>query len=244
VLIKDLSAGQILPEPVESCTGGFVWSPDSRWLFWIWRDDNGRPAKVFRRPAWGGSVDDVLIHDEPDDGFFLSVGLTSSRAYIVIGSGDHETSEVRLIPAEDPTAEPMVVEPRTPGLRYDIEHWDGRFMVHTNADGAVDFKVMTAPLSDPSRANWAEWAQYTPGRYVVGVDAYKDWFVQLVRENANNSILLTQRETGAEHAIAFDEDAYALSLAGGYEFDTQTLRFVYESPTTPRQWFDYDMAKR
>jgi oligopeptidase B len=244
VLIKDLATGAVAPEPVESCTGGFVWSPDSCWLFWIWRDDNGRPAKVFRRPARGGSADDVLVYDEPDDGFFLSVGLTSSRAFIVIGSGDHETSEVRLIPAEEPTAEPKVVEPRTPGLRYDIEHWDGRFMVHTNAGGAVDFKVMTAPLSDPARANWAEWAPHAPGRYVVGVDAYRDWFVQLVRENANNSILLTQRGTGAEHAIAVDEDAYALSLAGGYEFDTQTLRFVYESPTTPRQWFDYDMATR
>jgi oligopeptidase B len=137
-----------------------------------------------------------------------------------------------------------VVEPRTPGLRYDVEHWDGRFLIHTNADGAVDFKVMAAPLADPSRRAWTDWAPHRPGRYVVGIDAYKDWFVQLVRENANNSILLTQRATGAEHAIAFDEDAYALSLAGGYEFDAPTLRFVYESPTTPRRWFDYDMASR
>jgi oligopeptidase B len=244
VLIKDLQTGEVLPEPVESCTGGFVWSPDSAWLFWIWRDDNGRPAKVYRRPARGGAADDVLVYDEADDGFFISVGLTSSRAFIVIGSGDHETSEVRLIPAETPTAEPKVVEPRTPGLRYDLEHWDGRFLIHTNADGAVDFKVMSAPLDDPSRANWAEWAPHRPGRYIVGVDAYRDWFVQLVRENANNSLLLTERATGAEHAIAFEEDAYALSLSGGYEFDTTTMRFVYESPTTPRRWFDYDMATR
>jgi oligopeptidase B len=230
ILVKDLATGEVLPGPVESSTGGFVISPDSRWLFWIWRDDHGRPAKV--------------VFDEPDEGFFISVGLTSSRDYIVIGSGDHETSEARLIPAEDPTAEPRVVEPRTPGLRYDVEHWDGQFMIHTNADGAVDFKVMTAPLADPSRANWTDWAPHRPGRYVVGIDAYRDWFVQLVRENANNSLILTERGTGAEHAVAFDEDAYALSLSGGYEFDTTTLRFVYESPTTPRRWFDYDMATR
>jgi oligopeptidase B len=244
VLVKDLATGAVLPEPVESSTGGFVISPDSRWLFWIWRDDNGRPAKVYRRPLRGGAADDVLVYEEADDGFFISVSLTSSRGFIVIGSGDHETSEVRLIPAEDPTAEPRVVEPRTPGLRYDVEHWDGRFLIHTNADGAVDFKVMAAPLADPSRGAWTDWAPHRPGRYVVGIDAYKDWFVQLVRENANNSILLTQRATGAEHAIAFDEDAYALSLGGSYEFDAPTLRFVYESPTTPRRWFDYDMASR
>jgi oligopeptidase B len=244
ILIKDLATGEILPEPVESSTGGFTWSPDGAFLFWIWRDDNGRPAKVFRRPARGGAKDDVLVFDEPDDGFFLSVGTTSSDAYIVIGSGDHETSEVRLIPAGDPTAEPKVVEPRTPGLRYDLEHWDGKFFIHTNADDAVDFKIVTAPLDAPGRANWSDWAQHQAGRYIVGIGAYKDWLVRLVRENASNSLILTQRGTGAEHTVGFDEDAYALGLASGYEFDTTTLRFVYESPTTPRQTFDYDMATR
>jgi oligopeptidase B len=244
ILIKDLATGEILPEPVESSTGGFCWSPDSRFLFWIWRDDHGRPAKVFRRPARGGAADDVLVYDEPDGGFFLSVGTTASDAWIVIGSGDHETSEVRLIPAADPTVEPKVVEPRTPGLRYDLEHWDGRFFIRTNADGAIDFKVVTAPETAPGRAQWTDWAAHQPGRYVVGLAAFKDWLVRLVRENASNSILLTERGTGAEHVIGFDEQAYALGLAGGYEFDTTTLRFVYESPTTPRQWFDYDMATR
>jgi len=242
--VKDLATGAVLPQPAESSTGGFVWSPDSRWLFWIWRDDHGRPAKIFRRPARGGMADDVLVYEEPDGGFFLSLGVTTSDAFIVISSGDHETSEVQLIPAEDPTAAPRVVEPRTPGLRYDLEHWDGRFMIHTNADGAEDFKVVEAPLSDPSRRTWTDWAPHRPGRYVVGVGAFKDWFVQLVRENANNSILLTERGTRREHVIEFDEDAYALGLSGGYEFDTTTLRFVYESPTTPRQWYDYDMATR
>ncbi len=242
--VKDLATGEVLPQPAESSTGGFVWSPDSRWLFWIWRDDHGRPAKIFRRPARGGTADDVLVYEEPDDGFFLSLGVTTSDAFIVISSGDHETSEVLLIPAEEPTAAPRVVEPRSPGLRYDLEHWDGRFMIHTNADGAVDFKVMEASLSDPSRRTWTDWAPHRPGRYIVGVGAFKDWFVQLVRENASNSILLTERGSRAEHTIGFDEDAYALGLSGGYEFDTTTLRFVYESPTTPRQWYDYDMATR
>jgi oligopeptidase B len=244
ILVKDLATGEILAEPVESATGDFTWSPDSAWLFWILRDDNGRPAKVFRRPARGGRADDVLVYDEPDDGFFLSIGTTSSDAYIVIGSGDHETSEVQLIPASDPTAAPKVVEPRTPGLRYDLEHWDGRFLIRTNADDALDFKVVTAPEADPSLANWTDWAAHQPGRYVVGIGAFKNWFVRLVRENAANSILLTELGTGAEHAIAFDEEAFALGLSGGYEFDTATLRFVYESPTTPKQWFDYDMAAR
>jgi oligopeptidase B len=242
ILIKDLLNGDVLDEPVESATGDFTWSPDSNWLFWIWRDDNGRPAKVFRRPARGGTGDDVLVYEEPDDGFFLSIGKTSSDAYIVIGAGDHETSEVLLIPADDPTAAPQVVEPRTVGLRYDIEHWDGRLFIHTNADGAIDFKVMEAPQADPGRANWKDWIGHQPGQFIVGIGAYKGWFVRLVRENALNRIILTARGSGAEHEIAFDEEAYALGLGGGYEFDTTTMRFVYESPTTPKQWIDYDMA--
>jgi oligopeptidase B len=244
IFVKDLATGAVLPEPVESATGGFAWSPDSRWLFWIWRDDHGRPAKIYRRPARGGRQDDVLVYDEPDEGFFLSIGVSASDAYIVIGSGDHETSEVWLIDAAEPTGAPRVVEPRTPGLRYDLEHWDGRFLIRTNADGALDFKIVEAPLSDPSRANWRDWAAHRPGRYVVGIGAFKDWFVTLARENALNSLLLTERGSGAEHVVAFDEEAYALSLSGGFEFDTTLLRFVYESPTTPKQWFDYDMATR
>jgi oligopeptidase B len=242
IQVKDLETGDLLPEPVESATGDFTWSPDSAWLFWIWRDDNGRPAKVYRRPARGGIKDDVLVYEEPDDGFFLSIGTTSSDAYIVIGAGDHETSEARLIPASDPTAEPHVVEPRTEGLRYDIEHWDGRILIHTNADGAIDFKVVEAPEANPGRANWKDRIVHNPGQFIVGIGAYKDWLVRLVRENALNRIILTARGSGEEHAIAFDEEAYALGLGGGYEFDTTTMRFVYESPTTPKQWIDYDMA--
>jgi len=243
ILVKDLATGQVMAEPVESATGGFCWSPCSRWLFWIWRDDNGRPAKVYRRPARGGAADDVLVYDEPDEGFFISVGTTSSDAYIIIGSGDHETSETQIIPATDPTAAAVNFHPRETGLRYDVEHWDGRFFVHTNADEAIDFKVMTTPVDATGRANWRDWAAHKLGRYVVGIGAFKSYFVQLVRENALNSIVITALG-GDEHAIAFDEEAFALNLAGGYEFDTTTLRFVYESPTTPRQWFDYDMATR
>ena len=242
--VKDLATGEVLPEPIESATGAFTFSPDSEWLFWIWRDDNGRPAKVFRRPSRGGAKDDVLVYEEPDEGFFLTIGRTHSDAYVVIGAGDHETSEVRLVPAAEPTQAPRVVEPRTVGLRYDVEDWDGRLLIHTNADGAIDFKVMQAPHEEPGRANWREWIPHQAGRYIVGIGAVRDWFVSLVRENALNSIRLIERTTGAAHAIAFDEEAYALSLGGGYEYDTTTLRFVYESPTTPRQWFDYDMAKQ
>ncbi|MGZ5985266.1 MAG: S9 family peptidase, partial [Caulobacteraceae bacterium] len=248
VFVKDLETGEVLPRPVESSTGDFVFSPCSQWLFWIWRDAEGRPARLYRRPVRGGPADDVLVYEEPDDGFFMAVSLTSSRAYVVLGLGNQETSEARLIPASDPTAEPKVIEPRTVGLRYEVDHWPdatgtGGFVIRTNADGAVDFKLVEAETADPSRAHWRDLVPHRPGRFVTGFHAYRDHLVRLERVDANNRIVVRTRD-GAEHAIAFDEEAYALSLEGGYEYDTAVTRFVYQSPTTPRQWFDYDMATR
>ena len=241
VLVKDLATGELLPRPVESSTGDFVFSPCSKWLFWIWRDAEGRPARLYRRPVRGGPGDDVLVYQEADDGFFMSVHLSSSRAFVVLALGNQETSEARLIPAAEPTAEPRVVEPRTEGLRYDVDHWGDRFVIRTNADGAVDFKLVETGAAEPARAGWRDLVPHRPGRFIAGFHAYAGHLVRLERVEANNRIVVRARD-GAEHAIAFDEEAYALSLEGGYEYDTTVMRFVYQSPTTPRQWFDYDMA--
>jgi len=248
VFVKDLESGEILPRPVESSTGDFVFSPCSQWLFWIWRDAQGRPARLYRRPVRGGSGDDVLVYEETDDGFFMGVSLTSSRSHVVLGLGNQETSEARLIPASDPTAEPKVVEPRTEGLRYDVDHWPdeqghGRFVIRTNADGAVDFKLVETGAADPARSTWRDLVPHQPGRLIAGFHAYQGHLVRLERVDANNRIVVRARG-GEEHAIAVDEEAYALGLEGGYEYDTAVMRFVYQSPTTPRQWFDYDMTTR
>jgi oligopeptidase B len=247
--VKDLASGQVLAEPVESSTGDFAWSADSRWLYWIWRDAEGRPARLYRRPARGGAADDVLVYEEADDGFFMGVGLSASRAYIVLALGNQETSEARVIPSSDPTAEPTVIEPRTEGLRYEIEHWPdaeghGAFVIRTNADGAVDFKLVQADPAAPGRAGWRDLVPHQPGRFIVGLAAFQDHLVRLERVDADNRIIVTAREGGAEHAIGFEEEAHALSLEGGYEYGSPSLRFVYQSPTTPRQWFDYDMTTR
>ncbi len=244
IFVKDLASGEVRPGPVESSTGDFAWTADSRWLFWVWRDQEGRPAKVFRRPARGGEGDDVLVYDEPDDGFFLGVHRSASGAFIVIAAGNNETSETWLIPSSDPAAAPRLVEPRLAGVLYDLEHWDGRFVVRTNADGATDFKLMFAPEADPSRVRWVEFIPHQPGRFIRGVMAFKDHMVRLERADARDRLVVTARDGLAEHVIGFEEDAFALTPDRGHEYETPILRFVYQSPTTPRQWFDYDMVTR
>jgi oligopeptidase B len=239
--VRDLKSGETLPGPATSASGDFAFSPCSRWLYWIWRDENARPARVFRRPARGG--EDVLVYEETDDGMFLSVGTTADDSHVVIHIGNQETTEVRLIPAADPTAEPVVAEARQVGVKYSLDHWTDRWVIRSNADGAVDFKLSVSTAELPARASWRDWIAHAPGRYIEGFAAYAGHLVRAERIDAVDRLVVTARD-GGEHAIAFEEAAFALGLAGGYEYETTTTRFTYESPTTPRQTFDYDMATR
>jgi oligopeptidase B len=242
IYLKDLKTGETLPHPVESAEGDFVFSPDAQWLFWVFRDENARSSKVFRRPVRGSAADDVLVYHEPDEGMFVHLGETQDRAFIIIAAGDHETSAAWLIPAADPTAEPRIVEPRTQGLIYRVERWDGRLLILTNADDAIDFKLVSAPDEAPGRANWTDVLPHRPGRYLMGIVPFKEHLARLERVDANHRIVVTDRLSREERPIPIDEEAYALSLDSGYEYDTPILRFVYQSPTTPKSWFDYDMA--
>lgn len=243
IRIRDLATGKVLDSPVESSTGDFCFSPDSTWLFWTWRDDNGRPARIYRRPVRGTAADDVLVYAEADEGFFIGVRRSASDRYILISCGNQETSEVLRVPADQPTAAPVAIEPRREGVLYDLEHWNDRFVIRTNADGAVDFKLVTAPETSPGRSAWRDLVPHRTGVLVEGVLAYKRWLVRLEKADALNRVVI-RSEDGAEHVVAFDEPAFALDLDPGLEYDTDVLRFIYNSMTTPRSWVDYDMARR
>jgi oligopeptidase B len=239
ILIRGLTGGETLADGPQNASGSFTFSPDSQWLFWVWRDANARPAKVFRRPARGG--EDVLVYEEADEGMFLGVGVTADRSHIVVAVQNQETSEAWLIPAADPIAVPVVAERRRVGVRYDLDHWTDRWLIRTNDGGAVDFKLMVCFDKIPAAAGWREWIAHESGRLIAGVAAFRDHLVRLERENACDRLVVMTR-CGGERRIEFEEPAYALSLSGGYEYETAVTRFVYQSPTTPRQSFDYDMA--
>ncbi|MCR5872981.1 S9 family peptidase [Phenylobacterium sp. J426] len=241
IRVKDLASDEEIAAPIESAYGDFCFSPDSQWIFWIWRDENARPSKVLRRPARGG--DDVLVYEEHDEGMFLGVGVTSDDSHVVIHVGNQETTELWLVPAADPTAVPVVAEPRRLGVKYSLDHWTDRWVIRTNDDGAVDFKLCVSQADVPAKATWRDWVAHAPGRYITGFAAYAGHLVRAERVDALDRLVVMDR-AGGEHTIAFDEEAYALHLEDGFEYETTLTRFVYQSPTTPRQWFDYDMASR
>lgn len=241
VRVRDLASSADLPGAPTASTGDFAISPDSQFLFWVFRDEHGRPRRVYRRPLRGG--EDTLVYEETNEGYFVSVGVTESHGFLLISSADHETSEVRYIPMQTPTAAPTLFQAGETGVLYDVTHWDGRWLIRTNADGAVDFKIMEAPLGQTARAHWRDVQAHEPGRMITAMTAFAGHLVRLEVIDALPRIVIRD-QSGREHAVAFEEEAYSLELDYGYEFDTTTLRYVYNSPTTPRQWFDYDMSTR
>ena len=241
--VKDLASGQMLASPIANGYGDFVWSPDSQLIFWTFRDDNGRPVRIFRRPARGAAADDVLVYEEHDEGIYIAPSISESREFILISCGNQEQTEYHYIPAANPTAAPRVFHPRQGALIYTPTHWNGRWQVLTNADGAIDFKVMTCAEGATGRANWREFIRHEPGRFIMGLTAYENYLVRQERVNALPRIVIRARD-GAENAVAFEEAAYWAEPVSGFEFATATTRFYYESPTTPVQWYDYDMAAR
>ena len=241
IRVKDLATGAEVGTPIESAYGDFCFSPDSAWIFWIWRDENARPAKVFRRPSRGG--EDALVYEELDEGMFLGVGVAADDSHVLIHVGNQETTEIWLIPAESPTLPPVVAEPRRVGVKYALDHWTDRWVIRTNDDSAVDFKLSVSDAAVPAKATWVDWIGHEPGRYITGFAAYAGHLVRAERVGALDRLVVMARD-GVEHIVDFDEEAYALNLEGGYEYETTTTRFVYQSPTTPRQTYDYDLATR
>ena len=242
--LRDLATGADAALEIADTGGGGVWDATGTGFFYTRLDANHRPSRVFHHRIGTDPADDRLVYEEPDPGFFLGVGGSRNRDFIYLSIHDHETSEYRLLPAADPTAAPRLVAPRETALQYDLEEGGDVFFVLTNADGARDFKIMTAPVSNPERANWTELVAHEPGRLILSVMGFRDFLVWLERREGLPRIVVRDRATGAEHAIAFDEEAYSLGLGGSLEYETDILRFSYSSMTTPAQVYDYDMRTR
>jgi oligopeptidase B len=231
-------------EVVEETDGGVVWSADSSAFYYVKLDDNHRPMQVWRHRVGTAQADDALIYQEQDAGWFTHLHESASGRFCVIAGGDHETSEQHLIDLADPDARPRLVAARELGVQYSLADRGDELFVLTNADGAIDFKLVTAPLANPSRENWRDLIAHRAGIYIIDIELYAGHLVRLERANALPSIVIRDLASGEEHAIAFDEAAYSLDTMGGYEFETTNLRFSYSSMTTPSEVYDYDMATR
>ena len=243
--IRDLDSGVDLPDEVPDTRGG-EWADDDH-LFYVKLDDNHRPLQVWRHKRGTPASEDALVYDEPDHGFYVALSRSLSGRFLMIEVHDHQTTEVHLIDALAPLAPPRLIVPRRHGHEYHVDHFEEagevRLVISTNA-GAEDFRIVTAPAATPEEANWRELVPHKPGRLILGMTAFKRHLVRLEREDGLPRIVIRRWADGAEHAIAFDEEAYSLGMSDGFEFDTTMLRFTYSSMTTPAEVFDYDMETR
>jgi oligopeptidase B len=242
--VRDWESGKDLDDLVEETDGAVVWSADCKSFFYVKLDDNHRPMQVWRHRLGTAQADDILIYEEQDSGWFTHLHESTSGRFCVIAGGDHETSEQRMIDLANPDSPPRLIAAREEGVQYSIADRGDELFILTNADDAIDFKIVTAPLASPDRANWRDLIPHRAGIYVLDHDLYSGHLVRLERANALPAIVIRDLKTGEEHAIAFDEAAYSLDTMGSYEFDTTNLRFSYSSMTTPSEVYDYDMTTR
>jgi oligopeptidase B len=244
IRIRDLTTAKDLADEIDNTAGGASWAADGRSFLYTQQDEHHRPLKIFRHVLGTPASADQLVYEEKDTGFFAGVGKTQSDRFFIIDTHDHETSEAWLIDTATPEAAPRLIAARQTAVEYDVEHWEDQLVIRTNADGAEDFKIVTAPIDAPARENWRDLIPYRPGCLVLGIIALKSWLIRLERENGLPRIVVREMRTGAEHEIAFAEEAYALGFGQMREYDTDILRFNYSSMTTPAEIYDYDMRSR
>ncbi|MDR7142889.1 S9 family peptidase [Rhizobium sp. BE258] len=242
--VRDLATGEDLTDVIENTGGGGVWAPDGKSFFYSALDENHRPSKVYHHIIGTPQSDDRLVYEEPDAGFFMGVGGSLLDDFIYIDIHDHETSEYRLLSTKDLTAEPLIVAEREEGIEYTLTEGGDVFYILTNDGDAKDFKIVEAPVNAPGKDNWREVVPHKPGTLIINHMAYARHLLWLERKDGLPQIMIRDRKTGEEHAIAFAEEAYSLGLSGAAEYDTDVIRFSYSSMTTPSQLYDYNMVTR
>lgn len=241
---RALADGVDRPDVVGETDGSIVWSADSKSFYYVRVDENHRTAQVFRHEIGADPGHDQLVVEELDAAWFVALRRSRCGRFAIVSIRGHDAAECYLIDLKDKTRAPWLVAPREPKLRYDVEPHGDRLYIHSNAEGAEDFAIFTAPLSSRSRDDWRVAVPHVLGRMIVISTVYAGYLVWIERENSLPRLVVRDLSTGEQHAIAFAEEAYSLRLQTGYEFDTTTLRFVYSSMTTPQETYDYDMAAR
>ncbi|MFZ3324171.1 MAG: S9 family peptidase [Usitatibacter sp.] len=239
--VKDLATGKLEADTAARVTST-AWAADNKTLFYVQEDEVTKRSNHLHRLTLG-EAEQPLIYDERDELYDITVGNTRSEAYVVMTSSAKDTSEVRVLAASDPRGEFRIVEPRKAGLEYYLDHHGDEFFIRANDKGA-NFRLVTAPVANPGRANWKEAVAHRPRVMLEEVHCFKDFWVLVERDKGLIKLRITDFEGGKPHYVTFDEPVYSVRLGANEEFDTAKLRLVYESLVTPRSWYDYDVARR
>ena len=238
IFVEDIDKKEILSPEIKNTTGDIIWSLDNNYIFYVGLDQNHRPTKVFKHKIGSDPNKDLLIYEEKDPSFFCSINLSKTKKYLFIRTADHETSEYLFINLQLNETTPVLFKKRIKKIEYDLEHHEKFFLISTNIDEAKNFKIMIS--HEQSYQKWEEFIAYEKDNLILDFILLKDWLVRLERTEGSENIIILNLNNKDQHKISFDEEAYNLSLDHGYEYETDTFRYSYSSPTTPKSIFDYD----
>jgi len=236
--VKDLRTGQVLPDTAER-VNNLSWSSDNKTVFYVTEDAVTKRSDKFWRHVLGTDKTD-LVYEEKDELFDIGTGNSRDNAVIILGAYSKTSTEIRYLPTNDPNAALKVILPRQPDHEYDVDHRGDLFYIRTNK-GAKNFRVVTAPVSDPSEKNWKEFVEHRPAVKVEGIDLFADYAVLSEWENGLQQLEVINLKTNKRKRIDFPEPVYATFLTGNREFNSSVLRYNYNSLVTPSSIFDYDM---
>ena len=241
---KNLATGETLPDTIPLTTGAAAWANDNKTVFYTQIDDTTlRPQKIFRHVLGTPAGSDVLVFHETDETFNAFAYKTKSKKYIFIASTSTLSSEYRFIPADKPGAEFQVFQARERDHEYDVDHYRDTFYVRTNM-GARNFRLMTAAPGKTGKADWAELIPHRDDVLLEDFELFKGALVLVERKNGLLQIRVKPWDKSPEHYLDFGEETYSTWPSTNREFDTEWLRYGYESLTTPASTFDYNMATR
>ncbi|MDH3285056.1 MAG: S9 family peptidase [Acidobacteriota bacterium] len=242
VRVKDLASGELLGDVIEGASRSLVWAEDGRTLLYTRLDEAMRPYQVLRHGLGDPVEDDVVVFSEPDGRFYVSVGKTRSRRYLIVGSRSATTSEVWFGPADEPERTLRLFAERQPDVEYDVTHHEDSFLVRTNED-AREFRLLSTPVERIEREAWTEVLPHRPDVMLEAVDPFRDFIVRVERSGGLRRLVVDGLREGA-HEIELPEPAYSLALAANPDYAASAYRFTYSSLVTPATVYDYHVAER
>ncbi|MEM7761413.1 MAG: S9 family peptidase, partial [Cyanobacteria bacterium P01_A01_bin.40] len=237
----DLNTKELYPEAIANTYYSFAWGNDNQTAFYTKIDAANRPYQLWRHTLGSSPSDDVLVYQEDNESYFLGVGKTRSRAYILLNLSSMVTSEVRYLDADHPQGEFKVFQARRTGIEYGIEHHRDRFYIVTNED-AINFKLMSTKVDTLDKSQWHTLIPHRPNIMLEGIDAFAEHLIIYERQAGLPTARIQTLSTGEIAALDFPEATYSFSGGNNPEFNTTKFRFSYSSMVTPYSVFDYDLV--
>lgn len=245
IQIKNLETNEILPLKIENTTGGATWASDNKTLFYSRKDEvTLRPDRIYKHKLGSNPSEDVVVYFEKDDTFNVSIYKSKSKKYLIISSESTLTSEFQILLSATPDEQFKIFQKRTRELEYSISHYEDSFYIVTNKDDATNFKVMKTPEDKTSKENWVDLIPHREEVLLEGIDIFKDYLVVSERFDGLNKIRIMPWSGEGEYYLPFELETYTAYTTTNIDFDTEILRYGYQSMAIPSSVIDFNMRTK